>query len=197
MSKNYKKLSYDEFIGYVDKICKKLSNYILKNNLKVDYICPILRSGAIPAVHISNRLNIIKFAPIQVKHVLHKNGEDKIEILFNPFDSIEIKKKEPVFLVVECMHSTGTSSKMCIEEIRKRFKSAKIIYVCIAKQYGSIDFKNETIYEDIGFYCNCENDFSKEKCKELNIEYDFPIFPWEDLDTELNHPDDLEENIYF
>ena len=41
------------------------------------------------------------------------------------------------------------------------------------------------------------NEFSKEKCKELNVEYFYPLFLWEDLQTELEHPDDLEDNIFF
>ncbi len=47
--------------------------------------------------NISNKLNIVKFLPIQVKHIAYKNGNNKIEIIFNPFNSIEINKKEPVF----------------------------------------------------------------------------------------------------
>jgi len=197
MSKEYRIMKSDEFTKYIDCICNRLQEFININNIKIDYICPILRSGAIPAVYISNRLNIVKFAPAQVKHVAYKNGENKIEMLFNPFDSIDIKKKEPSFLVVDCMLSTGTSAGILIKEIKRRYIDAKILYVCIAKQYGSKNFKDDTIYEDVGFYCNCENNYSKEKCKELNIEYDYPIFPWEDLESEISHPDDLEKNIFF
>lgn len=31
----------------------------------------------------------------------------------------------------------------------------------------------------------------------MNISYNHPLFPWEILESELNHPDDLEENIFF
>lgn len=51
----------------------------------------------------------------KVSDIAYKNGEDKIEMIFNPFDSIEINKKEPVFLLVEAMHSTGTSKDMVLE----------------------------------------------------------------------------------
>lgn len=72
-----------------------------------------------------------------------------------------------------------------------------ILYVCLTKEYGSRDFKNITEYEDVAFYYNGNNKFTKEKCKELNVEYFYPLFLWEDLTTELEHPDDLEENIFF
>lgn len=194
---NYKKMSSEIFEKHINKLCKNLSNFIEQNEIKIDYICPILRSGAVPSVYISNKLNIIKFLPIQVKHIAYKNGQNKIEMIFNPLDSIEIKKDSPVFLVVEAMHSTGASAEICINEIKKKYKNAKILYVCLAKEYGSKDFPNMTIYEDSAFYYNGDNLFSEEKCKELGIEYTYPLFPWEILDIELKHPDDLEENIFF
>ena len=197
MQKNYKRIEHNEFVQYIDKICNQLGMYIQDKGIKIDYICPVLRSGAVPAVYISNKLNIIKFLPIQIKHIAYKNGDNKIEMIFNPFDSIEINKKQPVFLIVEAMHSTGTSVEICINEIKKRYKDAKILYVCLTKEYGSRDFKNIAEYEDVGFYYNGNNEFSKEKCEELNIQYFYPLFSWENLQIELEHPDDLEENIFF
>lgn len=197
MQKEYKMFEYSSFLDCIDKLCENLKKYIQDNKIKIDYICPILRSGAIPAVYISNKLNIIKFLPIQVKHIAYKNGTNTIEMIFNPFNSIQINKKEPVFLLVEAMHSTGKSVKICIDEIKNRYKNAKILYVCLTKEYGSCDFKSETVYEDVSFYYNGKNEFSKEKCEKLGIEYHYPLFPWENLQTELEHPDDLEDNIYF
>ncbi len=197
MQRNYKRMEHNEFLQYIDKICNQLGRYIQDNEIKIDYICPVLRSGAVPAVYISNKLNIVKFLPIQVKHIAYKNGDNKIEMIFNPFDTIEINKKEPVFLVVEAMHSTGTSVEICINEIKNKYKEAKILYVCLTKEYGSRNFNDIIEYEDIAFYYNGNNDFDKEKCEELNIEYFYPLFPWEDLEMELEHPDDLEDNIFF
>ena len=197
MQKNYKRMEHSEFIQNIDKICNQLGKYIQDNEIKIDYICPVLRNGAVPAVYISNKLNIVKFLPIQVKHIAYKNGDNKIEMIFNPINSIEINKKEPVFLVVEAMHSTGTSVEICINEIKNKYKDAKILYVCLTKEYGSRNFNDITEYADVAFYYNGNNGFSKEKCEELNIEYFYPLFTWEDLKMELEHPDDLEENIFF
>ncbi len=197
MQRNYKRLEDADFLRYIDKLCKNLKSYIKDNKVKIDYICPVLRSGAVPAVYISNKLNIVKFLPIQVKHISYKNGDNKIEMIFNPFNSIEINKKEPVFLVVEAMHSTGTSVELCMNEIKAHYPKARILYLCLTKEYGSRDFANIAEYEDVAYYYNGNNEFSKEKCDELNIEYFYPLFPWEDLQNELEHPDDLEQNIFF
>lgn len=193
---NYKKVSHKKFLQCIEQLCNHLLDYIHKNKIQIDYICPILRSGAVPAVYIANRLNIVKFLPMQVKHIAYKDN-NKIEILFNPFNSVDIKKKELVFLVVDSMSSTGTSAEICINEIKNRYKSAKILYVSLYKEYGSKVLKSTTIYEDTVFYYNGSNKFSRKKCKNLNIEYFHPLFPWEILEIELEHPDDLEENIFF
>ena len=118
---------------------------------------------------------------MQVKHISYSNGTSNIEMIFNPLDSIQITKEEPVFLIVEALHSTGTSVKICIDKIKNKYKNAKILYVCLSKQYDSKSFENIVEYEDTGF-------FYKEKT---------PLFPWEILENELEHPDDLEENIFF
>lgn len=194
---NYKRMEYNEFLQYIDKICENLEKYIQESGIKIDYICPILRSGAMPAVYISNRLNIIKFLPMQAKHITYKDGKKSIEIIFNPLNSMEINKKEPVFLVVEANQSTGTTVGLCINEIRNKYQNAKILYVCIAKKYGSRSFKEDTIYENVGFYYNEDRELDEQKRRELKIEEFEPLFPWENLETELEHPDDLEENIFF
>lgn len=66
----HKKLSNKAFEDYMQKLTNKLNKFIKKNRIRIDYVCPILRSGAIPAVYIANKLNIVKFAPIQIKHIV-------------------------------------------------------------------------------------------------------------------------------
>lgn len=60
-------MTHDEFKSYCLKVSKEIDEYCKSNNVRVDYVVPILRSGAVPAVYIANELNLIKFAPIQVK----------------------------------------------------------------------------------------------------------------------------------
>ena len=80
---------------------------------------------------------------------------------------------------------------MCIDAFKAKYKKCKIIYICIAKQFNSQTFEKSTIYEDYAFYYNGINNFSKNKCKELGISYYIPLYPWEILEQEKNHPDDL------
>lgn len=198
MKNNYREMTHDELVKHVDKLCNGIKEYLDNNKIKVDYICPILRSGGIPAIYISNRLNIIKFLPFQVKHIAYNDGRNTTEIIYNPLNNIEINKTNPVFLVVEAVHSTGSSVKLCINEIRNKYPKAIILYVSLAKAYQSDDFNGLVNYIDTGYYYRGKNqEYSKEECDELGIDFFHPLFPWEVLDMELTHPDDLEDNIYF
>lgn len=195
---NYRKIPHEEFLKYIDKICKGLKKYLEENNLRVDYICPVLRGGGVPAIYISHKLNIVKFAPFQVKYVSYNDGSSNCEILFNPLDNIKLEKGKPVFLVVEGMHSTGHSAKICVEEIKNKYPNSIVLYVAVTKAYGYNGLGDLVSYEDVGFYYNRRNkEYSKEECEKLGIEYFNPLFPWENFDIELTHPDDLENNIFF
>lgn len=188
-------MSHEEFLSHIEFLSKDLEKFINENNLKIDYIVPVLRSGAVPAVYISNRLNVVKFAPYQVKHIKYKNEKETIEIIFNPLNNLHIQKESPTFLIVEGTHSTGKSVELCIDNILTNFPNAKLLYVCISKIYGSKSFTNKVIYEKAASFYNVE--MSEEDCKKLNIYNCDVVYPWETLEGELNHPDDLEENIFF
>lgn len=193
----HKKISNKTFETYMDTLANRLDKYLKKNKIRIDYVCPIIRSGAIPAVYIANKLNIVKFAPIQIKHIEYKDGRSGYAELFEPFKALTIKKEDPVFLLVDGTCASGESAKICIDKFKKKYKNCKIMYVCIAKQYNCPTFGDTVIYEDCAFYYNGSNNFTKNKCKELGISYNVPLYPWEILDQERTHPDDLEDNIYF
>ncbi len=79
MNKNYKKMSNEIFEKHIDKLCENLSHFVEHNGIKIDYICPILRSGAIPAVYISNRLNIVKFCQFKLSILHTKMAKTKLK----------------------------------------------------------------------------------------------------------------------
>ena len=189
-----RKIDFEEFEGYIQDVCEKLTNFLRQSGWRVDYVSPIMRGGLVPATYIANKLNIIKFAPFQVKHVSRKD-ESKIEMLFNPTKCVKLNKREPVFLLVDGVMSTGTSAKMCIDELRSAFPSAKILYVCLIKEFGSENFEGL-----VDFECHAKvigEMLSEDECQKLGIEPNFILFPWENLDIEVEHLDEDAGNIYF
>lgn len=192
----YKKMSYERFDECINILVERLESYIENKNIKIDYICPIIRSGSVPAVYISNKLNVVKFSPLQIKHITYKNGDETIETILNSLEFLSVKKKQPIFLIVDALQSTGRSVEIAIEEIKKVYSDAKILYVCLAKKYGSNMFEGIIDYFDYVFEYN-EDQFGVEECRKLNIDFYAPVFPWENEIDQITHPDDAEENIFF
>ena len=114
----YKKMSYERFDECINILVERLESYIENKNIKIDYICPIIRSGSVPAVYISNKLNVVKFSPLQIKHITYKNGDETIETILNSLEFLSVKKKQPIFLIVDALQSTGRSVEIAIEEIK-------------------------------------------------------------------------------
>ena len=116
-------------------------------------------------------------------------------MLFNPISQMNVGKSEPVFLVVDGVHSTGTSARLCIDELLKNFPKAKILYVCLIKEYGSISFEEKVVFE-----CHAHiigEKLSAQERVSLGIAPDFLYFPWENPVIEETHIDDDVDNIYF
>lgn len=174
-----KSMSHDDFKNYCLKVSKEINDYCTNNNLRIDYVVPILRSGAVPAVYIANELNLIKFAPIQVKKIKQNGIYDHI-ILLNTLKDLD-KNKELVLLIVEGTYSSGDTVNTALDEIRKTLPKAKILFstICIRGE--------ENMPKDIvkGFY---GFDLPREKLF---------TYPWESVDMKENHPDQKIENIFY
>ena len=84
-------ISHKKFKKYVLKLSREIEKYTAENNIRIDYVVPILRTGAIPAVYIANELNLIKFAPIQVKKIKHDGKYDHI-VLLNSLKDLDNEK---------------------------------------------------------------------------------------------------------
>lgn len=174
-----KDMSHEEFKEYCIKISKEIDEYCINNNVRIDYVVPILRSGAVPAVYIANELNLIKFAPIQVKKIKQNGIYDHI-VLLNTLKDLD-KNKEHVLLVVEGNYSSGDTVNTALDEIRKTLPKAKVLFstVCIRGK------ENMPKNIEKGFY---GFDLPREKLF---------TYPWESVDMKENHPDQKIENIFY
>ena len=172
-------MSHDEFKKYTTKLSKEIDTYCTENKFRIDYIVPILRSGAVPAVYIANDLNIIKFAPIQVKK-MKKDGKKLHIVLMNTLKDLD-KNKAYNLLMVEGIFTSGETTKTALAEIVKTLPNAKILFTCVCVR-GKDNLPKNVQASFYGF------DSPKEKLF---------VFPWENVDQKETHPDQLEENIFF
>lgn len=174
-----KSMSDDDFKGHCLKLSKDINNYCDTNDLRIDYVVPILRSGAVPAVYISNELNLIKFAPIQVKKIKQNGVYDHI-VLLNSLKELD-KDRMLNLLVVEGTYSSGNTVNTALEEIKRTLPKAKILFatICIRGK------ENMPKGIEKGFY---GFDLPREKLF---------TYPWETVEMKENHPDQKVENIFY
>lgn len=174
-----KSMSHEDFKKYCLKLSKEIDAYCVANKLRIDYVVPILRSGAVPAVYIANELNLIKFAPIQVKKIKQNGIYDHI-VLLNTLEYLD-KDKELLLLVVEGTYSSGDTVNTALDEIRKTLPKAKILFstICIRGK------ENMPKCIEQGFY---GLDLPREKLF---------TYPWESVEMKENHPDQKVENIFY
>lgn len=172
-------ISHNKFKKYVLNLSKEIEKYTVENNLRIDYVVPILRSGAIPAVYIANELNLIKFAPIQVKKI-KKDGKYDHIVLLNSLKDLDTKK-ELNLLVVEGTYSSGDTANTALDEIKKILPNAKILFACVCAR-GEENLPKNTEKNFYGFSLPREKLF---------------VYPWEIKEQKETHPDQKLENIFY
>lgn len=172
-------ISHRKFKKYVLKITREIEEYTRKNNIRIDYVVPVLRSGAVPAVYIANELNLVKFAPIQVKKVKENGIYDHI-VLLNSLKDLD-KEKELTLLVVEGTYSSGATANTALDEIRRTLPKAKILFTCVCAR-GEENLPKNTQKNFYGFSLAREKLF---------------VYPWELKEQKETHPDQKLENIFY
>ncbi len=172
-------ITHSQFKRYVLKLTREIKKYTTENRIRIDYVVPILRSGAIPAVYIANQLNLIKFAPVQVKKI-KKNGKYDHIVLLNSLKDLD-KEKELHLLVVEGTYSSGETMNTALNEIKKTLPKANILLACVCVR------EEENLPKDIqkSFY-----GFSLAREKLF-------VYPWELKEQKETHPDQKLENIFY
>lgn len=166
-------MPWNEFHDIVNRLILDLKNY------QFDAVAPILRSGAIPATMIANKLKIIKTIPVQVKYNYKSKVIDVIHAPKLPESSIKDDIKN--ILVTDCNTYSGGSAKKVYEMLRQEFPNAKIHYACVTKVYGGPDTIEGYDSYHIGQWTNeAFNDNAPNYCRR-----GITIYPWETVDYEL------------
>ncbi len=172
-------ISHGKFKKYVLKLSKEIKKYTDENNIRIDYVVPILRSGAVPAVYIANELNLIKFAPIQVKKIKKDGIYDHITLL-NSLKDLD-KERELNLLVVEGTYSSGETMNKALYEIKQTLPKANILLACVCVR-GEENLPKDVKKSFYGF------DLPREKLF---------VYPWELKEQKETHSDQKIENIFY
>lgn len=172
-------MSHSQFKKYILKLSREIEKYTNQNNIRIDYVVPILRSGAVPAVYIANELNLIKFAPIQVKKI-KQNGNYEHIVLLNSLKDLDKERKLNI-LVVEGTYSSGETMNKALEEIKRTLPNARILLACVCVR-GEENLPKSVQKTFYGFSLEREKLF---------------VYPWEIKEQKETHPDQNIENIFY
>ncbi len=178
---DFTKMSWDEFGKRMDDLYEKVKDYLIKNNLKLSAIVPILREGGFPGIYFSFKFNTIKVIPIQFKYFL-KKGVDPFEQ--TPTQITELPKlhyelpEEPVILLVDVLPGGGKTARAAGRAFRKKFPKCKLVY---ASMFKDCSFKKPDFFEAVieGVLTDETGKLSPEEQKKLGVEKTLWLLPWQ------------------
>lgn len=179
-------ISWDRIDNFINKIYKEVNNYLIKANLKIKYIVPIMRGGGIPAIIFSHLFDVIDMLPIQLKYNYETHNIDK-KIGLDYVKNTNIDSNECI-LLVEGNHVTGKTANIAVDMIRKKFgNNVKIIYVSLTRDYTYRNSVNNVCFTAWAMTTNEMKELTEDECKKLNINYNLvSVYPWENIEEELN-----------
>ncbi len=185
--KDFVLMSWNTYQEYINLLAQKINNFLQENKLTINFVVPILRGGAIPAISLAYQLNVFETYPIQLKHD-YKN--QSIIILENSIEHIDSTQKSPVILLVDGYHATGRTTYYVYDIIKEAFPSSKIIYVTLGRDVGYLENQRSFIFSHHAFVSNECNKIPKEQSEKEGMLVKYTLFPWEVLEDEIQNMND-------
>jgi hypoxanthine phosphoribosyltransferase len=178
---DFKKMTWEDYGTILERLYSKVKKYIDKNDIKIDSVVPILRGGAFPGAFLSFRLGLLRMTPVQYKYFLDGKNITLRRIMIFPKKSL--RKKRPIFLLVENNHCFGITASAAAKDLKRMYPSCKIIYATdhVDYSYQSVEGVDAIFF---GRLTNETRKLSKKQCKEKGIENVSYLFPWEGLNEE-------------
>ena len=166
-------ISRSQFWNIMNILVSKIKTYQEKNDLCFDLICPILRSGLIPATIIANQCNIRDIHTLQYWYISWE---------YTLLNNIYIQKN---ILICETNTVTGKTAKKAIQHIQNIYPNSYIYYATVSKVYGSPN--NYIWIQNYFWWIQANESWLKTKQEEskYNICPWIWIFPREDIEKEL------------
>lgn len=183
---DFKQLSWEEYQIAVDTVFSGISKYLRKNDIKVDFVVPILRGGAPLGISLAHLLSVVRFYPCQYKYYYDK--EQGCYVAYELLSTVEMladKNKEYVILVTEGNHARGGTAQKCINKIKMVLPNSIVLYVSVGRDYAHMTPLKSTNFETWGFLTNETESLTIKECMEKGIKQKFVVYPWESMEEEI------------
>lgn len=190
---DFRKISWDEYGKNLHTLYANIQEYCLKNNTNIDAIVPILRGGNFPGTYLAYACHLLTILPVQYKY-LSVGGAFILQKLLFEEHMFKRLKDTAVILVVENNHVTGSTARMAIADIKQLLPQATMLYAATCMDYAhqTMEGAQKIFYSTV---TNETRSLSPEQAKEKNVQHEFSLFPWENLNEELAMVNE-EEFIY-
>ncbi len=174
-------MGWDEFHHIVETVIARLR----ASGVVFDAVVPLLRSGAIPAVMIANKLRIIPIIPLQLKY---DYAAGMVAVKTPPVVPPGLDAAAPLnLLVVECNTNTGQSATQAQKLLAATFPAATLHYATVTAVFGG----PTTLAGYAAYYIGTvANEAFKDDAPQT-ARAGITIFPWETAEYEL---DDINAN---
>ena len=175
-------LDWSEFDQYLNILQEKVTQYFTSKNEKIDIITPIHRTGGIVGGLLAIKMKVLPILPTQFKYFFNPTDIKQISTL--PDFLIDIPDK-PNILLCEGNTNAGSISTKAAKIIKVKYPEAKIYLATIAKVFGGPE-KLDGI-EEIFYGVMTDESFKAqpEDFKKYNLRQGITIFPWENVEAEL------------
>lgn len=177
------KMTWEEYDKLMKKLVEDVASYFADKGRRVDIVAPIHRTGGIVGSMVAIRMEIVPMLPVQFKYAYHPTRID--QIISVPDVLIDVPE-DPIILLCDGNTSSGSIAMQAAHAIHEKYPEAKIYLATLAKVFGCpdrLDGIEHTFYgtmTDEAFKAN-----SRQR-KEFHIREGITIFPWENVDAELN-----------
>lgn len=176
-------MSWPDYQAYIQQIANKIVEFTATNNIKIDFILPILRGGGIPAISLSHLLKVKRLETLQV---FHDYSANRMWTGCNSIGNIEDSHRPYVILLVDDYHATGKSVYRIYDSIKEQLPNSSIIYASIGRDVGYLKDERSFLYSCYGFLGN-ECGVVSEATLCHNIPAVNTVFPWEILEEEISN----------
>lgn len=178
-------MTWEEYQSHINRVYLELNGFMKSNGITVDYIIPVIRGGAVPAISLSYLLKIVPIGVLQLKHDYSKSSIDVISN-FLP----DIPKGTKYVLLVDGYHASGRTSYMAYDMIRSALPDVGILYVTLGRDVGYRENKRDFVFSYSAFYSNECGVIPKEESEREGVLTKYTLFPWEVLEDEVKNMND-------
>ena len=172
------RFTWKEYKSILEKLSSNVSEYLKKNDLKVDVVVPIMRGGGIPGTYLAYALQVLSVIPVHYHYDFQEAEKMKLRRFLSIKRYIDLIPNKPVVLLVEGNQCFGNTANAALEDIKANIKKPRIIYAADIIDYG---YRNAVKADAIFFgrYSNeCETLSQEEACNK-GIFPGTKLLPWE------------------